>query len=387
MQNNKTVILLILAVIAIIAVATVIILHSDTNDDEKVIVASVRGEGEYKGIELECTVEDILALGCEIGDKILVETNGHTYDATFVKRYSGIGVMGAYVSTADNSSNDHVSFGAFNVRIWDHSGCKVGDTVTLKKNGVDPIFAKIPHYIAGTPKHYDGSTTKEVFCNFRALDTVGIKENEIYRSVSPYRANTERSEIMAQLYEKEGIEYILSVGDTESRVEACRDAYGDSFYPVKLFDEGNAVIMNIDSNVNREPSDLRKALLALAESEGKVVINCYQGKDRTGMICTVIEALTGSDYEEVKKDYMLSYVNHYGIKEGTEEYDVVCNIMFDRYLYLIEHPEIVDQVGTFDWSVLDGYVFNVKEIILNFLKNYAGMTDDEINKVIDRVAR
>ena len=59
-------------------------------------------------------------MGWSIGDKILVETNGHSYDATFVKGYSGIGVMGAYMSIADDASNQHVSFGAFNVKIWGH---------------------------------------------------------------------------------------------------------------------------------------------------------------------------------------------------------------------------------------------------------------------------
>lgn len=386
MQGSKTWVLMTVAIVSLIA-ATALVIQHDVNDDENTLVTSVRGVGEYNGIELECTVEDVLSMGCKIGDKILVETNDHTYDATFVKGYSGIGAMGAYVSIADNSANNHVSFGAFNVNIWYHSDCKVGDAVTLKKNGVDPLFAKMPHYIAGTPKHYDDSKPKEVFCNFRALDTVGIKENEIFRSVSPFRALTERSEIMAELYEKEGIEYILSLGDTESRVEACRLAYGDSYYPVKLYDEGNAVIMNLDSNFNRTPSDLRKGLLALAESDGKVVINCYQGKDRTGMMCIVLEALTGSDYNEIKDDYMLSYINHYGIEKDSEEYNVVCSILLDRNLYLLEHPEIVEFVGNFDWSVLDGHVFDVKKIVLNFLKEYAGMTDDEINTVIDRVSK
>ncbi len=387
MERSKAGILLALTIIALVVAATVMILLNENVDEGKTITTSVRGEGEYKGIELECTVQDIYDMGCNVGDRIIVETNGHTYDATFVKGYSGIGVMGAYVSIADDASNQHVSFGAFNVRIWDHSGCKIGDTVTLKRNGVDPIFAKIPHYVAGTPKHYDGTTTEEVFCNFRAIDTVGIKENEIYRSVSPYRALTERSEIVAELYEKEGIEYILSLGDTESRVDACKQAYGDSYYPVKLYEDGNATVMNLDSNFNREPSDLRKGLLALADTEGKVVINCYQEKDRTGMLCAIIEALTGSDYEEVKKEYMLSYVNHYRIEEGSEEYKIVGNIMFDRFFYLLDHPEIVEQAGSFDWSVLDDYVFDLKAISLKFLKEYAGMSDDEIDRVIDRVAK
>lgn len=108
---------------------------------------------------------------------------------------------------------------------------------------------------------------------------------------------------------------------------------------------------------------------ALIDSDGKTVINCYLGKDRTGLVVSMMLALTGSSYEEVKHEYMLSYVNHYRVEEGSEEYKVLGNIMFDRYFYLLGHLDIVEIHGDFDWSVLDDYVFDLKAISIDFLTN------------------
>ena len=58
--------------------------------------------------------------------------------------------------------------------------------------------------------------------------------------------------------------------------------------------------------------------------------------------------------------------------------------MFKRFFYLLDHPDIVEQAGTFDWSVIEDYDFDLKKITLKYLKEYADMTDEEINKVIDR---
>jgi hypothetical protein len=43
----------------------------------------------------------------------------------------------------------------------------------------------------------------------------------------------------------------------------------------------------------------------------------------------LVEALMGASEEEIVRDYMLSYVNYYGVEEGSEKYDMIAekNIM------------------------------------------------------------
>ena len=66
---------------------------------------------------------------------------------------------------------------------------------------------------------------------------------------------------------------------------------------------------------------------------GPVYIHCLEGKDRTGFVCMVLEALAGADYEEMCGEYMKSYENYYGItKEKTpDKYDAVVARYFDTF--------------------------------------------------------
>ena len=111
------------------------------------------------------------------------------------------------------------------------------------------------------------------------------------------------------------------------------------------------------------------------------------GKDRTGMVIAMLQALTGSTYDQIKAEYLQSFVNLYGIDVGSEEYETLGRMMFDRLFYVFAYPELSDMAGSVDWSVLDGYQFDMEQITLNFLKNYANMTDAEIDRLIDRLSQ
>lgn len=117
---------------------------------------------------------------------------------------------------------------------------------------------------------------------------------------------------------------------------------------------------------------------AIADSEGATCINCLLGKDRTGLVCAMMLALTGSSYDEIKEEYMITYMNLYDIEKGSEEYEVIGKIIFDRAFYTMEHPEILVEVCNFDWRVMDGHVFDLKEITYDFLTQQAGMTAEEM---------
>ena len=43
--------------------------------------------------------------------------------------------------------------------------------------------------------------------------------------------------------------------------------------------------------------------------EGPCYIHCTEGKDRTGFVCLLLEALCGANYGELRDDYMTTYAN------------------------------------------------------------------------------
>ena len=51
------------------------------------------------------------------------------------------------------------------------------------------------------------------------------------------------------------------------------------------------------------------AVDAIAEAEDAVVVHCYAGKDRTGLVCALLLELAGATEEAIVNDYALSEAN------------------------------------------------------------------------------
>lgn len=43
------------------------------------------------------------------------------------------------------------------------------------------------------------------------------------------------------------------------------------------------------------------------------VVHCTEGKDRTGYVCALLEALAGATYDEIVDDYLVTYGNYFHI--------------------------------------------------------------------------
>lgn len=376
------------SVIVALVVVTACIGYFVTMTDHRgdgAVTTSVVGVGEFNSVELGVTSKDLKELGYSIGDKILVSANGKEYNATYVYICAGVGTLDSFINTNDPLDDNNVTFAIFNADVWTCSGCEIGDVIELKKNGRDPNIPVLEKYLRGQVDDRSLFTDEE-YSNFRAVVSAGMKEGILFRSVSPFTAGYERSEVAADFYERNGIENIVSIGDVPAHVERCRNLYGDDYYPVKLYDTGKAFVKNIDPVFTRSPLDFREVLLTISEMEGSVAVNCQLGKDRTGLTVSILLALTGASYEEIRSEYLLTYVNLYGVEVGSEEYDVLGRMMFDRALYVMDNPDATEQAGLIDWNVLEGYDFDVGRIVLKFLKESAMMTDAEIDKVIDKIA-
>ncbi len=68
---------------------------------------------------------------------------------------------------------------------------------------------------------------------------------------------------------------------------------------------------------------MKKMFESILDNDGPYYIHCLEGKDRTGYVCMVIEALCGASYEELVEDYFITYHNYYGIEKGTSKYDLI----------------------------------------------------------------
>ena len=72
----------------------------------------------------------------------------------------------------------------------------------------------------------------------------------------------------------------------------------------------------VTSSTNR--AAMKKALTAIANSKGAVVIHCAAGKDRTGWLSAVLQMLAGVPLDQITREYLKSGWKTYGAQDVRE---------------------------------------------------------------------
>ena len=161
--------------------------------------------------------------------------------------------------------------------------------------------------------------TDEEFSNFRAVAATGIREDWLYRSSTPIEPALGRNEYAMAAMEKAGIRAVINLDDSVDEMKSY-PAYPGSWY------SRCAVVnpeMTYDFGTGEFAGKVKQSVLFLLENDGPFLIHCKEGKDRTGILCAILECFAGASAEEVTGDYMLTYANFYGILPGDGAYDVI----------------------------------------------------------------
>ena len=113
----------------------------------------------------------------------------------------------------------------------------------------------------------------------------------------------------------------------------------------------------------------------MAEKEGPYLIHCTEGKDRTGFMCMLIEALAGASYREIVDDYMVTYDNYYEINEVKDKvkYDLILEKNLIAMMYTVAGDDSVDLTKA-DLSLL----------ARNYLKSL-GMSEESMDLLVKRI--
>jgi protein tyrosine phosphatase (PTP) superfamily phosphohydrolase (DUF442 family) len=144
-----------------------------------------------------------------------------------------------------------------------------------------------------------------------------------------------------QAMENAGIRSVINLGDSEAAMTSF-EAYADSYY-------SQCSILNIEMGYDFTSAEfgekVKACVLFLIENEGPYLVHCKEGKDRTGMLCAILECFAGASVEEVKADYMATYRNFYHVEQGDETYDVILRNNLVKTLcalFGVENPETAD---------------------------------------------
>ena len=316
--------------------------HKKNNDNTGPLTlkdSAIEHETKFGGVYIKITIDDFNAMGFKFGDSVdVIFSNG--FKVEDIPYFNGFYVdMGEpllvgypgypYIRAGYNNGEDMWNTGNLQATdstrptLWSVADVTAHDTATvvLKEKG---------KYLAlqeAMDIHYtdtqDGRTN-EVFANFRAVNTIStMKNNTLYRSCSPIDNQHNRAHICDDLIQAAGVQFVMDLADSpDELVELYAADDFDSPYFKSLADDGNVVALAMSSAYTKQPFSVKmvqgfKAIVASGKS--KILVHCVEGKDRTGFICVVIEALCGATYQELVDDYMVTYDNYYGINKTSDE--------------------------------------------------------------------
>ena len=335
-------------------------------------------EPEFGGVYIKLTIDEFNAKGYEYGDSVNVSySNGYTLeDIPYYNGYytaTGEPLLIAYpgydyVKAAINNSAD----------LWLIAGLEEDDTADIELNERGK-YEKIQN--ARDISYKDDRelfTSDEEFANFRSVDAGNVKKDFIFRSASPCDDQHKRATFVNSLAEAAGIETILDLADTDEKISGYISSEGFSCdWFLSVYEKGNVIPIGLNMNFSSDEFRMKIAdgLTEMATKDGPFLIHCTEGKDRTGFVCMLIEALAGATYSEIVADYMKTYENYYGITTETdkERYDVIIENVLD--------PMIGELVGE---KTVDFRTEPLEPFAKDFLLN-AGMTEDAITEFLSKI--
>ena len=348
------------------------------NSAKEVKNCPVLHDDEFGGVYIQKTIDEFNALGYKYGDTVDIKfSNG--YELKDIPYYSGY-----YCPTGDPLLVAYPGYPYIKAAInngeclWEVSNMTDDATATITVNSpgkdLDVQKARDIHY-SDKREDYAGDV---IFANFRTVEAGNMKSGKLYRSASPCDNSHNRAPYVDKLMEDAGVNIIVNLADTDLKIEGyvAKDDF-DSPYFLSLYNDDKVIPLGMNtlytSSENKEK--LASGFLMIADNEGPYLVHCTEGKDRTGFICILLEALCGATYEEILNDYMITYDNYYKINESSdkERYDLIVRMNLDDLIETFTGLS-GDKIKT---EVLEGYA-------RDYIRS-CGLTDTDIDRIVSNL--
>ncbi len=377
---NRKKIVAIVAVAAIAACACIFCLPKDDDEGALCITGEVTGFNSYMNLLLSFSADDMLEKGFCYGDYLAIEVGD--YRLKSVEFVENLGCA-SYFSVFVAKGSDGAVVGVFS---GPTISAEVGDKITVRYDG------KCEGYSYMTALKYmetdiDKFSNMEDYANFYELTGGDLAPGRVYRSYSIFMDENvpSKSWYVNQFAEEHGIAHMIMLPYSESDLEGTPEWF-DGTYGQKLIDEGSYTAVDMSpADMFTNPQKTRDVFSAIIDNDGPYLLFCECGKDRTGLMCILIQGLCGASNEEIRDSYMKSFENLYLIEEGTESYRAVQHLTYEHMIYLLAHPDMGDRPYLIDWSDLDISGIDVSSTVISYLKGTIGLTDEQISLVREKL--
>ena len=353
-------------ILSIVSLLLVTILISscsknNTNKDKLIIKdMNISHETKFGGIYIEITIDDFNKKGFAFGDSLEI-TFSNGYKLMDLPYYNGyytntgeallVGYPGyPFIRAGINNGND----------LWLISGVSDSDKATITLNEKAkylPIQEALDIHYSDT----QGDTPDQVFGNFRNVKVGNLKDNILYRSASPADNQHKRAQVVDRLM-GDKINTIINLSDspTELKEHTEKEDFNSPNF-LSIYNKENVIALSMNMNFTSTLDDkvprlfmefkntifqdkLIQGLRFMINHDGPYLVHCVEGKDRTGFVCMVLEAIANASYDEIINDYMITYDNYYGISKenNPSKYTIIKEKNIDVMLKTIINDPNVD---------------------------------------------
>ena len=340
---------------------------------------SITHEAKFGGIYPDISLEEFRKAGFEFGDSIDISfSNGQKLED--VPFYNGY----------DVKNNEHVICGYPGYKkplLTVYNGPDIFETMNLESSTVKFSINEKQKYIKTQnaldivyTNNRDDYASDEVFGNFRVMNIGNLKHNLFYRSASPCDNQYNRATYVSQLCEQEKIQYIFDLADNEQETAEYNSNNNlDCPYWKDLYKNDKIFEMDMSANYTDQKFAQTAAdgLTKIFQNDGPYLIHCTEGKDRTGFICLLVEALAGAKLNELEADYMKTYENYYGITKTSapDKYKAIYDLKFSDMICFLTKTKNISDVT--DEKILSG--------ARDYLK-FGGLDDNKIDSLIKKIS-
>lgn len=297
---------------------------------------------KYGNLTMDIKPQALYDAGFELGDILKVNVAGRSLEIPFCTSYSDVDTGSLVVR---DSKDDKLLIVAINMGNFSKTysavvGTKVSFSLGEKAGYLSEYTLR---QLTRTDVRSDYATDS-IFANFRSVTTTGIKPGVLYRSSSPVNNELGRAAYADKLAKAVGISTVVNLADSTTEIEkyiAAKD-FGSPYYK-SLYEKGNvtALSMGVDLSSSEFSAKLTKGLRFIATHEAPYLVHCTEGKDRAGFVSAVLEGLMGASMNEIMADYMTTYENYYGVKNGSEQYQKIAesNILTSFTTIVCNYPK------------------------------------------------
>lgn len=317
------------------------------------ITCTVTRDEKYDSATMSVSPEEFEAAGFRLGDSCNIEF-GNGYSLTDVPYHNGYYVLNGLPVIVAYPGFSYVCITLNNLGIWEPAGLSENESVTIrlheagKYSALQEVLGQVYSF------EYSDYPDSVEFCNFRALTGGDMKEDFLFRGASPVDSSRNRAPYTDRLLEQNGITFVVDLADSEENMAGylLEDGF-DSPYTKELFESGLVVLLDMSSSYASEAYQQKVAegMRAMLGASGPVYIHCMEGKDRTGFVCMLLEALAGASYEEMRRDYMKTYGNYYSVtaEETPEKYVAISDLYFDPFVAYLHGTENMAELEKADY--------------------------------------